>query len=263
MDLGLEGNTALVTASSSGLGKASAIALANEGANVVINGRDRDRLEETAEEIRSDVPGEVVAQVGDITDPEAIVTLVERTVSEFGGIDHVVTSAGGPPPMRPLEPSDESWYETFDLLVMSVVRLIRESADHLQADGGGSVVHVASMAAKEPSAWNVLSGAVRPSVVGFEKTLSDELAPEVRVNAVLPGAHDTPRIRDTGRAAVERGEYESYEAVMAERTERIPLNRVGDPDAFGEAVAFLCSDRASFITGVAVPIDGGVGSTMF
>lgn len=165
--------------------------------------------------------------------------------------------------MRPLEPSDESWYDTFDLLVMSVVRLIRESVDHLRTDGGGSVVHIASMAAKELSAWNVLSGAVRPSIVGFEKTIANELAPEVRVNAALLGTHDMPRIRGTGRKAVESSDYDSYEGSTAEQTEQIPLNRVGDPAAFGDAIAFLCSERTSFITGVAVPIDGGVGSTMF
>jgi NAD(P)-dependent dehydrogenase (short-subunit alcohol dehydrogenase family) len=263
MDLNLDGNAAIVTASSSGLGKASAKALAAEGANVLINGRDEDRLESAAEELRSEATGEVHTHAGDITDPETTEVLVQKTLEKFGGIDHIVTSAGGPTPMQPLEPSDETWHDTFDLLVMSVVRLVRESADHLRADGGGSVINIASMAAKEPSSGNVLSGAVRPSVVGFEKTLAEDLAPEVRVNVLLPGAHDTPRIRETGDAAVERGEYDSYEEVMDDRTEQIPLGKVGDPDAFGEAAAFLCSERASFVTGVAVPIDGGRGSTAF
>ena len=263
MQLELEGDTAVVTASSSGLGKASAKALGAEGANVVLNGRDESRLEAAAEEIRSEVSGHVIVHPGDITDPKAISALVDRTVSEFGGIDHVVTSAGGPPPMRPLEPSDETWYDTFDLLVMSVVRLIRESATHLRADGGGSVVHITSMAAKEPGPTNALSGTVRPSVVGFEKMLSTELAPDVRVNAVLPGAHDTPRIQEVFEDGVERGEYDTYEAAQKARTEEIPLDSIGDPDAFGAMVAFLCSPQASYITGVAVPIDGGSGSTMF
>lgn len=263
MDLEISGSSAILTASSSGLGKESAKSLAREGANVVINGRDSDRLSDAASEIRAVATGEVLTEAGDITDPETSTRLIERTVDSFGGLDIVVTSAGGPPPMRPLEPADSDWYDTFELLVLSVVRLIRESTDHLTADNGGAVVHITSMAAKEPSMRNVLSSSVRPSVIGFEKTLAAELAPDVRVNAVLPGAHDTPRIQEMGMAAVERGEYETYEDVVQNRAASIPLNRIGNAGSFGDLVAFLCSDRASFITGAAIPVDGGVGSTMF
>ncbi|WP_254525890.1 SDR family oxidoreductase [Natrinema caseinilyticum] len=263
MDLGLDGHVALVTASSSGLGKAAATALAREGANVVINGRDETRLAEAAEEIRAVASGEVVAQPGDLTDPEDIETLVSRPLEEFGRLDHLVTSAGGPTPMRPLEPSDEEWYEAYDLLTMSVVRLVREAADHLRSGDGGSIVAITSIATKRAGAGNVLSNSVRTSVVGFEKTLAKDLGPEVRANAVLPGVHETPRLREVFDAAVEQGEYDSYEDAKAARVKSIPTGQIGDPTAFGDTVAFLCSGRASHINGAAVPIDGGESDSIF
>lgn len=263
MDLGLDGHVALVTASSSGLGKASAKALAREGAHVVINGRDEQRLDDAAEEIRAVASGEVIAQQGDLTEPGDIEALVSRPIEEFGRLDHLVTSAGGPTPMRPLEPDDDEWYDAFDLLTMSVVRLVRNAAEHLRSGDGGSIVAITSIAAKRADGGNVLSSSVRTSVIGFEKVLSKDLGPEVRANAVLPGVHETPRLRDVFEAAVERGEYDSYKAAKAARVASIPIEQIGDPDAFGDAVAFLCSGRASQINGAAVPIDGGESDSIF
>lgn len=256
-------NTALVTASSRGLGNAAATALLRRGANVVVNGRDEDRLAEATAELEREVTDDarVVAQPGDLTDAEDITRLVETTVSEFGGIDHLVTSAGGPPSGPFLEITDAEWYDAFDLLVMSVVRLVRESADHLRADGGGTIVTIASMSTKEAIDSLVLSNAVRMGVLGLEKTLSKELAPEVRANAVLPGAHETARIRDLVERGVERGEYDSYEEGLDARSADVPLGRIGDSIELGETVAFLCSPRSSFVNGVAVPIDGGASAS--
>jgi len=166
----LDGDAALVTASSSGLGKASAKALAREGANVVLNGRDEDRLEAAREEISAVADGRVVAQPGDLTDPDDISALVSRTVDEFGGIDHLVTSAGGPASGPFLETTDEDWYHAYDLLVMSVVRLVREAADELRAGDGGNVVHITSRSVKEAIDSLVLSNSVRMGVIGLEKT---------------------------------------------------------------------------------------------
>ena len=263
MDLQLDGTVAVVTASSSGLGKASSKALAREGANVVINGRDDRRLNDAAKEVRNVASGSVIAQPGDITDPDDVSALVGRAVDEFGRLDHLVTSAGGPTPMRPLEPDDDDWHDTFELLTLSVVRLVREAADHLRADGGGSIVTITSLAAKRSTPRNALSSAVRPSVVALENTLSKDLAPDVRVNAVLPGVHDTPRLEAIFDEAVENGEYASHEAAKEAKGDTIPMKQVGDPDAFGDAVAFLCSPRAEHITGAAVPIDGGEDSALF
>ena len=259
MNLGIEGDAALVTASSSGLGKASATALSREGADVVINGRDEDRLATARAEIEEVAAGRVVTQQGDLTVEKDVEGLVERTVDEFGGLDHLVTSAGGPPSGAFLETTDEDWYEAFDLLVMSVVRLVREAAPHLRADGG-TVVNITSRSVKEAIDSLVLSNSVRMSVVGLEKTLSTELAPEIRVNAVLPGSHETSRIENLVEAAVERGEYNSYEEGMRARGESVPIGRVGDPMELGDTVAYLCSERAGNINGQAVVIDGGSGS---
>ena len=261
MDLELTGNAALVTASSSGLGKASAMALAREGANVVVNGRDDDRLAAAVAEIDVDATGRVVAQSGDLTEPDDLRALVETTVDEFGGLDHLVTSAGGPPSGAFLDIAEEEWYHAYDLLVMSVVRLVHEAAPHLKADGGGTIVTITSRSVKEAIDSLVLSNAVRMGVIGLEKTLSKELAPEVRANAVLPGAHETARIRELVDQAVERGEYDSYEEGLAAKGASNPLGRIGDPMELGDTVAFLSSPRSGYINGVALTIDGGSGSS--
>jgi 3-oxoacyl-[acyl-carrier protein] reductase len=259
MSLDVADDVALVTASSSGLGRASAAVLAEENANVVLNGREEDRLDEAVAELDALGAGSVVGVAGDLTRTDDIDALVTATVEEFGGLDHLVTSAGGPPSGPFMGTDDEDWYHAFDLLVMSVVRLVREAAPHLQ-DGGGTIVNITSRSVKEAIDSLVLSNAVRMSVVGLEKTLSQELAPEVRANAVLPGPHETSRIEELVEQSVERGEYDSYEEGLAARAEGIPLERIGDPRELGEVVAFLCSPRSSYLNGVAIPIDGGAGA---
>jgi len=260
MDLNVDGNAALVTASSSGLGEASARALAMEGANVVMNGRDEDRLRAAVEDVREVATGDVVGQPGDLTDPEDVSALVETTVEEFGTVDHLVTSAGGPPSGPFLEKSEEDWYEAYDLLVMSVVRLVREANEHLQ-DGGGTIVNITSSSVKEAIDGLVLSNSVRMGVIGLEKTLSTELAPDVRVNAVLPGVHETPRVEEVIEQAVERGDYEDYEDGLEDYRAGIPVERTGDPMELGRTVAFLSSPQAGYINGETVTLDGGAGSS--
>jgi 3-oxoacyl-[acyl-carrier protein] reductase len=259
MDFDIEGDAALVTASSSGLGNAAATALAREGVNVVLNGRDEDRLEEAVEELREEATGEVVGRQGDLTERDDIEALVETTVEEFGGLDHLVTSAGGPPSGPFLETTDEDWYHAYDLLVMSVVRAVRAAAPHLREDGGGTMVNITSRSVKEAIDSLVLSNSVRMSVIGLEKTLARELAPEVRCNAVLPGPHETSRIRDLIEQGVDRGEYDSYEEGLAARGSSNPLGRIGDPMELGNTVAFLCSPESGYINGQSIVIDGGLG----
>jgi NAD(P)-dependent dehydrogenase (short-subunit alcohol dehydrogenase family) len=263
MDSQIAGNAALVTASSRGLGRASATALVRRGANVVVNGRNEEQVGETVADLEGETieGASVVGHPGDLTDAEDVSRMVERTVEEFGGIDHLVTSAGGPPSGPFMETTDEDWYDAFDLLVMSVVRLVRESAEHLRAEGGGTIVNVTSLSTKEAIDSLVLSNAVRMSVLGLEKTLSKELAPEVRANAVLPGAHETSRIEELVEQGVERGEFDSYEAGLEARGADIPVGRIGDPIELGEVVAFLSSPRSSFVNGVAIPIDGGASAS--
>lgn len=261
MELALEGNTALVAASSSGLGKASAAALAREGANVVINGRSTEKLDQAVTEIEAIAEGDVIGCQADLTDSEDIQQLVARTVDEFERLDHLVTNAGGPPSGSFLESTDKEWYAAFDLLVMSAVRLIRQSAPHLKENDGGTIVTIASRSVKEAIPELVLSNSVRMSVIGLEKTISEELAPEIRSNAVLPAPHETDRQKELIQAAVDRGDYESYEEGLDAKGDINPLGRIGNPSELGDVVAFLSSDCSSFLNGVAVPIDGGQGAS--
>ncbi|KAB1190658.1 MULTISPECIES: SDR family oxidoreductase [Haloferax] len=256
MNLEIEGNAALVTASSSGLGKASAKALAEEGVDVVINGRDEDRLAEAKAEIEEVATGDVVAVAGDLTDADDTERLVEETIDAFGRLDHLVTSAGGPPSGAFLDTDDEDWQHAYDLLVMSVVRLARAAEPHLRENDGGTIVNITSRSVKEAIDSLVLSNAVRMGVIGLEKTLSKEFAPEIRTNAVLPGPHETSRIRDLVNAAVDRGEYDSYEEGLADWSKN-PLEQIGEPESFGTTVAFLCSPKSGHVNGTALPIDGG------
>jgi len=256
MDLAIEGNAALVTASSSGLGKASAKALAREGVDVAINGRDEERLADAGAEVESVAAGDVVTVAGDLTDPDDTERLVSETVDAFGRLDHLVTSAGGPPSGAFVDTDDEDWQEAYDLLVMSVVRLARAAKPHLEAGDGGTIVTITSRSVKEALDSLVLSNAVRMGVIGLEKTLSKEFAPAIRANAVLPGPHETARIENLVDAAVERGEYDSYEAGLDDWAGN-PLERIGDPMELGDTVAFLSSPLSGFINGTAIPIDGG------
>lgn len=256
MDLGIDGNTAIVTASSGGLGKASARALIREGANVVVNGRNEEKLEGAVAELEDAGPGQVVGQSGDITVSNVNERLVDRALEEFGRLDHLVTSAGGPPSGQFLETSEEAWYEAYDLLLMSVVKLVNAAAEPLM-DGDGTIVHITSRAVKEAVEGNPLTSSVRMGVIGLEKYLSRELAPSVRVNAVLPGAHETERLKELATQKIEQGRIESYEEDIAARTENIPLNRLGRPIELGNTVAFLSSPTSGFINGTTVTIDGG------
>ena len=222
----------------------------------MINGRDEERLAEAKSEIESVAKGEVVAQPGDLTEPDDIEALVETTVDEFGGLDHLVTSAGGPPSGAFLETDDEDWEAAYELLVMSVVRLAREAEPHLREGDGGTIVNITSRSVKEALDSLVLSNSVRMGVIGLEKTLSKEFAPEIRANAVLPGPHETSRIRELVNDAVDRGEYDSYEEGLDEWAGN-PLERIGDPMELGDTVAFLSSPKSGFINGTALPIDGG------
>jgi NAD(P)-dependent dehydrogenase (short-subunit alcohol dehydrogenase family) len=258
MDLGLDGDRVLVTAGSSGLGLASAEALAAAGADVAVCGRTAEHITAARETLESTGDGDVLVIKADITNADAIERFVDETVAAFGGLDHVVTSAGGPPSGSFLDMDDADFYDAYDLLVMSVVRVTRAAHPHLvEGDGTGSIVNITSRSVREVIDGLVLSNSVRRAVIGLMKTQADEFAPEVRVNAVLPGAHETSRITDLVEQGVERGEFADYEAGMDAWSEGIPMERVGDPQELGETVAWLCSDAASYVTGAAIPVDGG------
>ena len=256
MDLGLAGDAALVTAGTSGLGRASAEALAREGASVAVCGLTPAHVDDTREALASTGDGDALAVEADITDPDAVEGFVADAVDAFGGLDHLVTSAGGPPSGTFLDTDDDDWHDAYDLLVMSAVRTARAAHPHLE-DGGGTITAITSRSVEEAIDGLVLSNSVRRGVTGLVQTLSREFAPAVRTNAVLPGTHETSRIEELIEQGIERGEYDDYEAAREEWGAGIPLERIGRPGELGDVVAFLASDRASFVNGACVPIDGG------
>jgi glucose 1-dehydrogenase/3-oxoacyl-[acyl-carrier protein] reductase len=256
MDLELAGNAVLCTAATSGLGRASAEQFAREDADVAVCGTTEAHIEATREHLESLGSGDVMAVEADITDRDAVEAFVETAADRFGGLDHVITSAGGPAPGPFLETSEHEWQQAYELLVMSVVWTTRFAHPYLRESAAGTIVNITSRSVREVIDDLVLSNSVRRAVIGLMKTQAREFAPEVRVNAVLPGAHETPRIEQLIEAAVERGEYGSY-AEGLESWSDAPLGRVGDPEELGDVVAFLSSPRASYVTGTALPVDGG------
>ena len=242
---------AIVMASSSGLGLGSAIALAREGVNVVINGRDLERLESAVESIREIATGEVRYFQGDIKDPMTASKMVKFAVGEIGKLDHLVTNSGPPPCLHFEEAEDADWYESYELLVMSVVRMVREAEPYLRESENGTIVTITSRIVKEPTSTNVLSSAIRMAIIGLGKTLTWEFAPDIRVNSVLPGKFDTPRLVDDPRDLARKIPNDKV------NVDGIPIGRIGDPMELGEVVAFLCSKNSSFINGVALQVDGG------
>jgi 3-oxoacyl-[acyl-carrier protein] reductase len=257
MELGIRGKIALIAASSKGLGRASAEALAAEGAKVVICARGEEELLAARDGIAVKTGAEVEAKSADVTDPTDIKDLVDFTVHRFGGLDILVTNAGGPPPGRFEGFSDEAWLEAWNLNGMSAVRLIRESLPHMRKAGWGRIIAVTSIAVKEPVDSLVLSNSVRASVHGLLGTLSRQVAGDgITCNIVMPGYTHTDRVENLVKRRVEE-EGISRDEVFAELAENIPVGRIGMPEEFGAVVAFLASEKSSFVNGAAIPVDGG------
>ena len=258
MDLGLKGKTAAVMASSEGIGRACARALALEGADVAICGRREDVLRSTAKEIADETGRHVPAIVADVSDALDVERFVNAAASDLRGLDILVVNAGGPPHGTFESLTDKEWQAAFDLTVMSSVRAIRAAIPHFRTARGGSVVGIQSSSVKQPIENLLLSNALRLSVVGLFKSLSIEYGREnIRFNLVLPGGIATERLRDLTRAQAEKAgitEEEQWER----RTRTTPLGRIGEPEEIAEAVAFLASGKASYVTGTALAVDGGL-----
>lgn len=263
MDLGLEGRVAAVAAASAGLGKAVAAALAAEGARVALCSRVLDRASAAADEIAAATGADTLAIQADVALPEDAARFVAETAAWGGRLDVLVTNAGGPPPGTFDELSDEQWQRAFELNLLSAVRLVRAAAPHMRANGWGRVVMIVSTSVKAPIPGLLLSNSVRAGVVGLAKTLATELAPEnILVNCILPGRLDTDRVRslDADRA---RRTGRSVEETRAQQEAGIPLARYGEPRELADLAAFLASERASYITGTAIQVDGGALPSLF
>ena len=249
MDFGLSNKGALVMASSKGLGKAVAAELANEGCNVVICGRNDNTLKNTSDEITSESGRECYYVQGDITSQNDRKRILSYSKSKIKSIDVLVTNSGGPKPGSFDDHDNEDWRDAYSLLVESTVSMIRGVLPDMKEQKWGRIITITSQAVKQPVEGLILSNSVRSAILGLVKTLSIELGKHnITVNNVLPGYTLTDRLETLIR---QRGT--SLENISA----NVPLKRVGLPNEFAAAVAFLASEKASYITGVSLPIDGG------
>ena len=247
MDLGLTGRTAIVCGASSGIGLGIAESLAGEGANVVLFARRREELEREADRLGG------LAVAGDVTSPDDLERLVRSATDAFGGIDILVNNSGGPPRATAAGLGADEVESAVALLLLSVVRLTALCLPHLERSDAGRIVNVTSSAVREPIENLVLSNLVRPGVIGWAKTLARELGPVgITVNSIAPGWIDTERIREVYPDGPTEADLQA-----------IPLRRLGTPRELGDVVAFLCSDRASYVTGTLVTIDGGLTRGLF
>jgi 3-oxoacyl-[acyl-carrier protein] reductase len=232
VELGLDGRVALVTGSSKGLGRASALALGQEGAKVVLSARDQATLSEAA----AAMPGEALALPADVTDPETPAQLVEAAVERFGGLHVLVANAGGPPPGRALEVTDDELQAALNANLLASVRLVRAAIPHMRAAGWGRICLITSISVKQPIPTLALSNTARAGLWAWAKTAAADLAGDgITLNLACPGTHATERLRQTGGSGG---------------------GPVGDPADFGKVVCFLCSDPARFVSGAALQVDG-------
>jgi 3-oxoacyl-[acyl-carrier protein] reductase len=256
MDLGIQGRVAMIAAASKGLGRASAQALAAEGCQVSICARDDAKLVQTRREIESLAP--VLAMRVDVSKREELERWYEQTVERFGQVDILVTNTGGPPVARFLDLSDEQWQSGVDSTLMNVVRLTRMVVPGMQVRKWGRIIHLTSLVAKQPLDELTVSSTLRAGLSGLTKTMANQFGPDgITVNAVLMGHILTDRQEQlieyrTKERGITREQY------LEEIASNIPLKRIGDPLELGKVVAFLASECASYVTGVSLPVDGGV-----
>ena len=242
MDLGLRGRTAIVCGASAGMGLAIAEAFVEEGANVAMFARRRDVLEREAERLGA------LPVRGDVTTPRDLERLVEKTVEAFGGINVLINNSGGPPRGAAVGLGPEAYESAVELLLLSAIRLTNLCLPHIEAGGHGRIVNITSSTVREPTDNLVLSNAVRPGVIGWAKTLAREVGPKgITVNSIAPGRIDTERIREVYPDGPNEDDLKT-----------IPLRRLGTPREIADVVCFLASDRASYVTGSVIPVDGGL-----
>ncbi len=248
MDLGLKDKVAFVAASSQGLGKAVAIELAKEGAHLAICGRNKETLEKTKLEIEQFASGKIIAVAGDLSIEAERNAVLDAVLTEFNKVDILVTNTGGPPSGKFEDLSQEQWNTSYEQLLGSAVALIRGVLPSMKKQSFGRIITITSISVKQPVDNLILSNSIRASVVGLMKSLANELGQyNITVNNIMPGYTTTNRLKSLIATNPE------VNNVINE----IPLKRFGTPEEFAAAVTFMASERASYITGVSLAVDGG------
>jgi 3-oxoacyl-[acyl-carrier protein] reductase len=255
MDLGMRGKVAIVCASSRGIGRAAAEALAAEGVQVTLCSRNEAALQSTAEVIRQRSGANVLTVAADLSREQQVHNVFERTLERYGQVDILINNTGGPPPGRFEQHDDAAWQSAFEALLLSVVRLTRLALPGMRARHWGRIVNVTSTSVKQPIANLVLSNALRAAVTGLAKILSQEVASEgITVNCVAPGRILTDRLTSL---------YGNLEAAREQAGKGVPMGRVGEPADMGSTIAWLCSEQAGYLTGLTVQVDGGLIQSIF
>jgi 3-oxoacyl-[acyl-carrier protein] reductase len=257
MNLGLTGKVALVAAASKGLGRAVAEELAAEGAHLVLCARTDETLQQTCAAIREATGVRVLGVAADVANAADVARLMQAALAEFGHLDILVTNAGGPPAGTFEQHDAAAWEAATRLLLTSVVELTRAVLPGMKARGWGRILNITSIAVKQPVGGLLLSNSLRAAVTGMARTLANEVAADgITVNNILPGYTRTERVEHLARAAATR-ERISEEEATTRWTNEIPMRRLGEPREFAALAAFLCSERASYITGTSTAVDGG------
>ncbi|HVV54492.1 MAG TPA: SDR family oxidoreductase [Mucilaginibacter sp.] len=252
MDLKLKNKTALVLAASTGLGRASALALSAEGTKVVICSRNAEELNKAAAAIQQQTGNPVTAIPADVADAEQVCSLIQKTAETFGGIDILVNNGGGPPFDKFENFDDKAWQKAFELTLLGFSRTSREVLPYMKQAGGGRIINIISGSVKSVLNSAVLSTAMRIGVVGMAKLMADELGPyQITVNNIAPGLILTDRVKEVFPKGVD------IEQAMKDRSKLIPIGRIGKPEELGALVAFLASEQAAYISGTTIQIDGG------
>jgi 3-oxoacyl-[acyl-carrier protein] reductase len=263
LDLGLQGRVAIVAAASRGLGRAVAEELAREGASVAICARTASELEQAAADIHKSIGREVFHQAVDVTNHAAVSHFVAAVESRFGRIDICITNSGGPPSKMFADTNPEDWRAAVDLLLMSTVFFAKETLPRMQKNKWGRFITITSSAVKQPVDGLLLSNSIRAAVTGLARTLANEYAAYgITVNNLCPGYTRTARL-DSLAATISARTGTQPEAVFADWTRQIPAGRIGTPQEFAAVVSFLASERASYVNGTSIAVDGGMVRSLF
>jgi 3-oxoacyl-[acyl-carrier protein] reductase len=260
MDLGLKGRSAAVAAASRGLGRATALALAREGCSVAICGRDEAKSRETAASIEKETGGRVIAITADMSASADCARFIEETVAAFGRLDILVTNTGGPPAGNFDATDPAQWDKAYVALLGNVVSLVRAAVPHMKEAKWGRILNIASLSVKQPIDNLVLSNTLRPAIAGLSKSLSKELGQHgILVNTICPGYTRTSRLEELAEDKAKRtgSTKEEFYEMLGKNS---PLGRIAEAEEFGSVAAFLCSERASYVSGVALAVDGGAGA---